>query len=67
MANWRRSKATAGGALQTMFDYGLVTVQTAGAKPEIEFEDVPHPNMIVQLFNELLLEEEREEVEGRVN
>lgn len=59
--------STAGGALQTVFDYGTVTIQTAGSKPEIEFEDVPHPNMIVQLFNELILEEEQEEVEGRVN
>lgn len=59
--------STAGGALQTVFDYGTVTVQTAGAKPEIEFEDVPHPNMIVELFNELLQEEEQETLEGRVN
>ncbi|MBP9819814.1 PH domain-containing protein [Candidatus Woesebacteria bacterium] len=59
--------STAGGALQTVFDFGTVTVQTAGAKPEIEFNDVPHPNMIVELFNELLLEEEQEEIEGRVN
>lgn len=57
--------ATAGGALQTVFDYGKVTVQTAGAKPEIEFDDVPRPNTIVQLFNELLLEEEQETIEGR--
>ncbi|MBP7876253.1 hypothetical protein KA012_04635 [Candidatus Woesebacteria bacterium] len=59
--------STAGGALQTVFDFGNVTVQTAGAKPEIEFSDVPHPNKIVELFNELLLEEEQEEIEGRVN
>ncbi len=59
--------STAGGALQTVFDFGLVTVQTAGSKPEIEFEDVPHPNMIVELFNELILEEEQEQLDGRVN
>lgn len=59
--------ATASGALHTVFDYGTVTIQTAGAKPEIEFEDVPRPNAIVELFNELLAEEELEEIEGRVN
>lgn len=59
--------STATGTLQTMFDYGTVIVQTAGAKPEIEFEDVPRPNVIVQLLNELLVEEEVEEIEGRVN
>lgn len=59
--------ATSGGAFATVFDYGTVHVQTAGAKREIEFEDVPHPNMIVQLFNELLLEEEQEKIEGRVS
>lgn len=59
--------ATASGALHTVFDYGTVTIQTAGAKPEIEFEDVPRPNSIVELFNELLAEEELEEIEGRVN
>jgi len=59
--------ATAGGVLQTIIDYGTVTVQTAGAKPEVEFEDVPHPNLIVELLNELLQEEEQEALEGRVN
>lgn len=59
--------ATGKGALQSIIDYGTVTIQTAGAKPEIEFEDVPHPNMIVELFNELLQEEEQETLEGRVN
>lgn len=59
--------ATSSGALHTIFDYGTVTIQTAGAKPEIEFEDVPHPNTIVELFNELLAEEELETIEGRVH
>lgn len=54
------------GALQTVVNYGTVTIQTAGTEEEFEFEDVPKPNTIVQLINELLQEEELEQIEGRV-
>ncbi|MDH5533386.1 MAG: PH domain-containing protein [Candidatus Pacebacteria bacterium] len=56
-----------GGALQSMFDYGSIKIQTAGAKTEIEFESIPHPSRVTKLLNELMLEEEREKIEGRVN
>lgn len=56
-----------GGALQSVFDYGTVNIQTAGAKTEIEFENIPHPSRVTKLLNELILEEEREKIEGRVN
>jgi uncharacterized membrane protein YdbT with pleckstrin-like domain len=59
--------ATTGGAIQAMFDFGTVQIQTAAEKREFEFNDVPHPNRVSKLINELLLEEEREKVEGRVN
>lgn len=59
--------ATTGGAIPAMFDYGTVTIQTAAEKREFEFNDVPHPNRVSKLLNELLLEEEREKIEGRVN
>lgn len=59
--------AATGGALRSVFDFGTVTIQTAGAQQEIEFEDVPHPAKVTKLLNELLLEEEREKLEGRVN
>ena len=56
-----------GGALQSVFDYGTIKIQTAGAKTEIEFESIPHPSRVTKLLNELMLEEEREKIEGRVN
>jgi hypothetical protein len=56
-----------GGALQSMFDFGSIKIQTAGAKAEIIFDNVPHPSRVTKLLNELILEEEREKIEGRVN
>jgi hypothetical protein len=56
-----------GGAIQSMFDFGSIKIQTAGAKTEIIFENVPHPSRVTKLLNELILEEEREKIEGRVN
>lgn len=55
-----------GGFLASIVDYGTVYIQTAGESPEIQFENVPHPAKVAALLNELLLEEEREKVEGRV-
>ncbi len=59
--------ATTGGAVRSVFDFGTVMVQTAAAVTEFEFEDIPHPAKVTALLNELLLEEEREKAEGRVN
>ena len=59
--------ATTGGALQSIFDYGTIKIQTAAEKQEFEFDNVPHPTRITTLLNELLLEEEKEKIEGRVN
>jgi len=59
--------ATMGGVARSVFNYGTVKVQTSAATVEFEFEDVPQPNKVVKLINELILEEEREELEGRVN
>lgn len=59
--------ATTGGALRSIFDFGTVKIQTAAAVTEFEFADVPQPNKVITLINELLLEEEREKVEGRVS
>jgi len=56
-----------GGALQSMFDFGSIKIQTAGAKTEIVFENIPHPSRVTKLLNELILEEELEKIEGRVN
>lgn len=59
--------AITGGVLQSMFDYGTIKIQTAGAKSEIDFESIPHPSRVTKLLNELMIEEEREKIEGRVN
>jgi membrane protein YdbS with pleckstrin-like domain len=55
-----------GGLLMTIFDYGDVYVQTAGEQPQIEFEAVPHPDRVVKVLNKLIIEEEKEKIEGRV-
>ena len=57
----------ANGAFASFFDYGTVLVQTAAEKNEFEFENVPQPTKVAKLLNELVLEEEREKLEGRVS
>ncbi len=59
--------ATTGGALKALFNFGTVSIQTAAEKREFEFEDVPRPAQVTKLINELILEEEREKIEGRVS
>ena len=56
-----------GGALATVVDYGTVYIQTAGESTEIQFENVPQPAKVAAVLNELLLEEEKEKLEGRVS
>ena len=55
------------GISASLFDYGTILIQTAATKNEFEFEHVPHPAKVVKLLNELVIEEEREKIEGRVN
>jgi uncharacterized membrane protein YdbT with pleckstrin-like domain len=55
------------GLMATMFDYGTILIQTSAAKNEFEFDHVPHPARVAKLLNELVLEEEREKMEGRIN
>ena len=59
--------STSSGALATIFDIGTIKIQTAAEVTEFEFSHVPHPEKVTTLLNELLLEEEREKLEGRVN
>lgn len=59
--------ATTGGAIQSVFNFGTIKIQTAAEKNEFEFEEVPKPAKVARLLNELLLEEEREKLEGRVS
>jgi hypothetical protein len=37
------------GILGTIFDYGMVYIQTAGTKERFEFENIPHPGQIEKL------------------
>ena len=55
------------GISASLFDYGTILIQTAATQNEFEFEHVPHPAKVVKLLNELVIEEERERIEGRVN
>ncbi len=55
------------GPLAAIFNYGTILIQTAGEKNEFEFEHVPQPAKVTKLLNELILEEEREKLEGRIN
>lgn len=56
-----------GGFLASMFNYGTVKIQTAGSAPEFQFEDVPQPAKVAAFLNEMILEEEREKIEGRAH
>ena len=58
--------AVTSGAVQSLFDFGTVQIQTAAERTEFEFEDVPQPTKVTQFLNEMLVEEEREKMEGRV-
>jgi hypothetical protein len=58
--------AITSGAIQSIFNYGTVQVQTAAERTEFEFEEVPHPTKVTQFLNEMLVEEEREKLEGRI-
>lgn len=42
------------GVLSSLFDYGNVTVQTAGAASNFLFAGVPHPEKVVHLINNLI-------------
>lgn len=58
--------ATTTGVLGALFNYGTINIQTAAEKREFEFLHVPQPARVTKFLNELMLEEEREKLEGRV-
>ncbi len=57
---------TMGGICCSIFNYGTVYIQTAGDVPKIEFEQVPKPQKVVKILNQLQIQEEQEQIEGRV-
>lgn len=42
-----------GGVVRTLFNYGDVLIQTAGAAPNFEFGAVPNPDQVVKTLQEL--------------
>lgn len=54
------------GLVYSLLDVGTVFAQTAGEVPEFVFDNVSHPTQVVKLLNELSIEEQLEEREGRV-
>jgi len=54
------------GIFEAFFNYGNVLIQTASEVPNIDFENLPKPQEIVSLLNQLIMEEELEKIEGRV-
>ena len=54
------------GGVRAMFNFGDVLIQTAAEIPEIDFDAVPEPDKVAKVLRELRVEEEIEELEGRV-
>lgn len=44
---------TAGGILAAIFDYGNVSIETAGETPNLLFEKIPHPEKVVETIRSL--------------
>lgn len=51
-----------GGLVRAIFDYGDVTIQTAGELPNFDFEAVPHPDKVAKVIGDLMQKEENEHV-----
>ena len=58
--------AQMGGAIRTVVNYGDVIIQTAAEVPKIELEEVPYPDRVSRILRDLRIEEEQENLEGRV-
>lgn len=48
------------GVLFSIFDFGSIFVQTAGTEPNIEFLNVPHPQLVARKIQELMQNEEQQ-------
>ena len=55
-----------GGGIRTLFGYGDVLIQTAAEIEKIEFVSVPNPDRIAKILRELEIQEEIEDMEGRI-
>lgn len=55
-----------GGVVGTLFNFGDIRIQTAGAVPTFDFLNVSNPARVVQIIGGARQEEEQEAIEGRV-
>lgn len=51
-----------GGIVATIFNYGNVTIETAGEAPNLVFESIPFPEKVVETIRALTEQEEAESV-----
>lgn len=56
----------ASGAFQTFFNFGNVFIQTAAEVTQFEFINIPHPDKVGTIINQMIDHEEQEKIEGRV-
>jgi hypothetical protein len=54
------------GGVESFFEYGDVLIQTAAEIPRIIFENVPYPERVAKTLRELQIQEQIEQIEGRV-
>jgi len=57
---------TQAGSFAAIFNYGNIYIQTAAERTRFEFMKVPNPAKVVEILYQLLEEEEKEVIEGRV-
>jgi hypothetical protein len=55
-----------GGVMRAFFNFGDVACQTAAEQRQFVMENVPRPDRVVKILNELKLEEEHEKIIGKV-
>jgi len=55
-----------GGVTRAMFNYGDVFIQTAAERPQFEFLAIPKPDRVAAILRDLVTEEEKERLEGRI-
>lgn len=55
------------GLFPTMLNYGFVLIQTAAEIPEITFENVPNPEKVIKILQQLREEDEQATLDGRIH
>ncbi len=54
------------GTPQTIFNFGKVVIQTAGEINQIVLDNIPNPNLVLKVLQQMRNEEEVEKMEGRI-